>query len=219
MHPRDPLRTHPRVLLAGTLAVLAAAALPWACAPQDRGAGRAGAGGDAAVAVAAAQQGIDAVGGALRELRAARTATEVQERYPPVRMAADALAASLSAVAARFEAAVAAGQRALSADDRVAARPSAPAQRSPADGDLAMALDSLLMCRTAYAQVSGAHRAQLQQLTRALDRDRTVDGMQAVTPTIAGLLEDQSELRSILTDIAAKSKAVMTEIAMIPLPR
>lgn len=208
--------------LAATLAMLTAAALMWGCGDgQDRGIAHAETRRAVAVDVAPAKQDIDQIGGALRDLRDARSDVELQQRYPSVRLAANALAMSLSTVAAQYEATVAAGQSALSSNDQAdPGRPSArAAQRSPAESDLALAMDSLLMCRSAYGQVSSAYQAQLLQLTRSLDRDHTRSGIQAATPTIAGLLEDQSELRSILTDISAKSKAVMTEIAMTSGPR
>ncbi len=208
----------PRALL---LPVLMAAVVVGGCgASQARSTAPAAPGSAVAVDVAPVELDIDQVGGALRELRDARTQAEIQERYPQLRMAADALAASLSAVAAQYEATVAAGQQALSSSrDQGTGRPPArQGERPPAVADLAMALDSLLMCRTAYDQVSSAYRSQLQQLTRALERDRTVDGMQAVAPAITGLLEDQGELRSVLTDVSAKSKAVRAEMAMVPRP-
>jgi hypothetical protein len=210
----------PRRLPSRPAAILVALAcallLQWSCGDgQERSAALPAGGGAGAPDAAAAQKDVEEVGGALRELREARTAAEIQERYPMVRMAADALAESLIAVSAQFEATVAAGQQVLST--RAQAAPQAG--RPPANGDLAMAVDSLLMCRIAYAQVSDAYREKLLQLTRALEADQSVSGVQAAAPTIAGLLEDQSQLRSILTDVSAKSKAVLAEIAIVQVAR
>jgi hypothetical protein len=202
---------------AAVLTMLIVAGLSWGCGGgPERSSARAD--GAVAVDVAPAKQDLDQVGGTLRDLRVARSDAEIQERYRIVRAAADTLAASLSAVASQYEATVAAGQHALASHDNPATqRPLVqPAQPAAAVADLAMAMDSLLMCRAAYAQVSGAYRDRLLLMTASLDRDHSLSGMQAVTPTITGLLEDQEELRSILTDVSAKSKAVLTEIAMMP---
>jgi hypothetical protein len=217
MHAIFATRILPLTCLVVALAMLIAVVLMWGCGDgQERSVARAEV--SSAVDVAPAKLDIDDLGGALRELRDARNDMEIQARYPSVRSAAEALAATLAAVAAQYEATVTAGQNALSAGIHQGSG-QALAQRSPADADLALAMDSLLMCRPAYDQVSDSYRWQLLLVTRSLDRDHTLNGMQAVTPAISRLLEDQGELRSILTDVSAKSRAVMAEIALNPVPR
>jgi hypothetical protein len=220
LHAIFATRILPLTCLVVALAMLTAVVLMWGCGDgQERSVARAEV--SNAVDVAPAKQDIEDLGGALRELRDARNDMEIQARYPSVHSAAEALAATLAAVATQYEATVTAGQDALSSGIHQGSGQALAhqAQRSPADEDLALAMDSLLMCRPAYAQVSDSYRWQLLLVTRSLDLDHTLHGMQAVTPAIARLLEDQGELRSILTDVSAKSRAVMTEIAMNPVPR
>ena len=170
------------------------------------------------VDAAPAKEDLEHVGGALRDVRDAQTMHELQQRFDALTTAASALSSSLADIGARYEATVSAGQLELSMRKQPQSSdlstdahllPTAPV------GNLALAMDSLLMCRDAYTKVSGSYRAHLASMTQALGNDLSLTEKRNVDPTIATLLEDQLQLRSILTDVSAKSKAVIAEIDIV----
>jgi hypothetical protein len=123
----------------------------------------------------------------------------------------DHLASALAHIDGGFQATVDAGQRRLDDLVRPAAMRTLRNQRRTCnqhDGDLRMAMESLLLCKQALAITVVDYQAQLNALIKSLDGALSLPAIRAADPIIGQLLENESELRSVLIDVSAKSKAV-----------
>jgi len=69
-------------------------------------------------------------------------------------------------------------------------------------------MESLLLCKQALAITVVDYQAQLNALIKSLDGALSLPAIRAADPIIGQLLENESELRSVLIDVSAKSKAV-----------
>jgi hypothetical protein len=155
---------------------------------------------------------LDDLNGALQSLRDADPGRDLPTIYGVVRSDGERLLKAFAVVSARYEEVVAAGQRRLNAGSSQE-QDADPAEehdlRAQGQGDLAMAMESLLMCRMSYVMASASYRAQLARVMGTLDRHLDLSSIRTATPAITILLEDEAEVRSIVSDAAAKSRAVI----------
>ncbi len=204
--PRLPVRT----------LLLASVALLVACAGDlERGDAQRASAGSPLLTVAPVQQELAQIGSALRLLRDARDAAEIEQRQVIVCAAARELEGALSSLSARCAIAVDAGRATLAALEQ---RESVPALPPPARAhsatDLALAFDALLRCRANYDALSTSYLEHMELLLGALAHDHSGGGLAAAAPAKTVLLEDQEDLHSDLTDLGVTGKAVETEIAI-----
>jgi hypothetical protein len=162
-----------------------------------------------------AKSNLEQTGASLRSVRDAQTMPDLQKNFEMLSATSATLSMTLKEVAARFESAVSAGQLELDMRNQRRTNGQIPDPHSTdaiQEVNLAGAVDSLLMCRNAYGSLSGKYRSKLMAMTQELGNNLTLEGRHAVTPEITALLEDQLQLRTLLTDVSAKSKAVIAEL-------
>jgi hypothetical protein len=158
------------------------------------------------------KQDLDDLNGALQSLRDAGPGKDLPALYGAVRSDVERLLKAFVLVAERCEAVVAAGQRRLDAWSGQGEAPdpvAAPGTSAVGRRDLALAVDSLLMCRSSYAMSCASYRTQIARVISTLDHRLALSTISAVTPAITTLLEGEAGVRSIVTDASAKSRAVI----------
>jgi len=162
------------------------------------------------------KQDLDDLNGALQSLRDAEVGRDLPALYDQVRSDVGRLLKAFVTIKARFEMVIAAGQRRL--DDwsnQEETREAVEAHDANAirRDDLAMAMDSLLLCRMSYGMACAGYRTQIAHVTGALDHRLDLSSIRSVTPAITALLEGEAEVHSIVTDVSAKSNAVIALLA------
>jgi hypothetical protein len=161
---------------------------------------------------------LDVLNGALQSLRDADAGTDLPALYGVVRSDVERLLKAFVLVGSRYEMIIAVGQRRLdswSMQEEVHDPIDAHDASAIRNGDLTMAMESLLMCRTSYAMACTGYRSQLARVIGTLDHHLALSSIHAVTPAITTLVEGEAEVRSIVADVSAKSKAV---IALLEAP-
>lgn len=163
--------------------------------------------------VTTAKQDLDQVVSGLKNLRDASDSADLKKLYEQVDDPADELQESLADVAASSEAAVVAGkaqndQWRQEADTFSDAGLRAASNKRQAD--LRLAVDELASSTSTLKSVSDPYIAQVQQTLKAVDLDLSQQGVGAIKPTVAKLVEDEAKLRGALNDVDAKGKALNT---------
>jgi hypothetical protein len=200
---------HPLILLA-TLAC--GAALFSGCdSGQERKADTAKSSALVAVDVTKAKQDLDGTLAELKNLRDASDSADLKKLQAGLARRTAQLDGSLGDVVASSEAAVVAGKAQNDAWHQQADAFSDADLRNASQkrqGDLRGAVDGLAGASAALKTRHEAYVSQLKQTASALDLDLTQQGVQAIKPILAKLIDGEPAMRQSLTDVAEKGRAV-----------
>ena len=166
-----------------------------------------------AVDVTEAKKILDQVVAGLKNLRDASDSADLKKLYNEVKPPADDLQDSLAEVVASSEDAVAAGKAQNDQWHKEADTFTDAGLRSASNkrqADLRLAVDELASSTSTLKSVSDPYIAQLQQTLKAVDLDLSQQGVGAIKPIVAKLVDDEAKLRDALNDVNAKGKALNT---------
>jgi hypothetical protein len=154
-----------------------------------------------------ATQALAKVGATLRDLRAAASLETVHALSGTLRSDGHHLDQALTAVAGHAGRLVDAGQLQRMQPDRQPPSLSA--------SDLDMAVGELQDTLAELTQCGDQYRTQLHLAIATLGANPSPDRVRSLATTISDLLEDSSQLHSILADVAVASKAVRDEVRIV----
>ena len=180
---------------------------------QDRSAKTSESAAMISVDVIEAKKILDQVIAGLKNLRDASDSADLKKFYNEVEAPTDDLQDALGDVVASSEAAVAAGKAQNDQWHKDADTFSDADLRSASNkrqADLRLAVDELATSTSTLKGVSEPYVAQVQQTLKAVDLDLSQQGVGAIKPIVAKLVDDEAKLRSALNDVNAKGKALNT---------
>jgi hypothetical protein len=165
------------------------------------------------VDVTKSKQELDKVQNALKGMRDASDSANLKKLYADLKDHTAELDSSLSNVRSSADSAVAAGKSQASVWHQQAdgfTDPGLRAASNKREGDLRQAVDDLETSGKTFKAASDSYKSQIGQLLTALDLDLSQQGVQSVKTVADKIVDDEPNLRSTLSDVSTKSKAVNT---------
>lgn len=178
---------------------------------QDRSAKTSESAAMISVDVTEAKQGLDQVVAGLKNLRDASDSADLKKLYDAVEEPTEDLQEALTDVAASSDAAVAAGKAQNDQWHQEANTFTDAGLRAASNkrqADVRLAVDELAISTSTMKSISDPYIAQVQQTLKAVDLDLNQQGVAAIKPIVAKLVDDEAKLRSALNDVDAKGKAL-----------
>lgn len=165
------------------------------------------------VDVTEAKKRLDQVVTGLKNLRDASDSADLRKLYGEVKTPTDDLQDALAEVIASSDDAVAAGKEQNEQwreQTHAFTDAGLRAASSKRQGDLRIAVDELATSTSTLKRVGDPYIAQVQQTLAAVDLDLSQQGVQAIKPTVAKLVDDEAKVRDALNDVSAKGRALNT---------
>lgn len=182
---------------------------------QDRKAETASTSAAVSVDVTKAKQDLDGVLSELKNLRDASDSADLKKMQRDLGRKSSQFTDSANSVVSSSDSAVTAGKTQNEAWHKQADAFTEADLRNASQkrqGDLRTAIDELAVANTALKTEQDTYVSQLNQIVSALDLDLTQQGVQAIKPTLAKLIDNEPKMRQALTEVAAKSRSVNTVI-------
>jgi len=194
-----------------TLAVAGLAMVGCEGSGEDRSAATSQANTTVAIDVSKSKQELDRVQASLKALRDGNDKADLKKLYDDLKTHASTLNSTLVDVRSAGDSAVSAGRSQATQWHQQADSFSDPGLRNASnkrEGDLRQAVDELATSNGNFKIAYDSYKSQMNQLLTALDLDLSQQGLQSVKSISAKIVDDEPNLRTALSDVSAKSKAV-----------